>query len=237
MRILVAENDPVQAVAIKNALRPLSRHITIAGDGEEALRYLGSEKFDVIVIDWNLPKMNGIGLLHWFQGRTLGRCGVLFLSDRADEIGAVKALEAGADDYMAKPFRAEELAARVSAVLRRMVPTVGYKGPIVAGNYVLDPSEQTVTLRGNKINLTTKEYQLAASLFNNVGQILSRESLALVAWGADISDKSRSLDTHIYRIRQKLNLTPANGLRLSTVYTLGYRLDVVRKKADISRRV
>jgi len=96
---------------------------------------------------------------------------------------------------------------------------------------VLDPQERSVTLRGSRIDLTTKEFQLVASLFNNVGKILSRDLLAMTAWGRELGVESRSLDTHIYRIRQKLKLSPDNGLRLTSIYTLGYRLDVVKTPA------
>jgi DNA-binding response OmpR family regulator len=129
---------------------------------------------------------------------------------------------------MVKPFRAEELAARVNALLRRVARTVARDEPIRAGDYVLDPLTRSVTLRGNKIDLTTKEFQLVASLFSNLGKILSRDLLAMTAWGRELSVESRSLDTHIYRIRQKLKLSPENGLRLSSIYTLGYRLDLAK---------
>ncbi|APR40215.1 response regulator transcription factor [Paraburkholderia sp. SOS3] len=228
MRILVVEDDPIQAEAVSTALSSLSHAVTIVDDGERAVRCLRSEPIDAVVLDWHLPRMSGIEVLHWIRARTNVRYGVLFLTSRVHEVDVVRALDAGADDYMVKPFRAEELAARVNALLRRVARTMVRDEPIMAGDYALDPIERTVTLRGSRIELTTKEFQLVAALFSNLGKILSRDLLAMTAWGRELSVESRSLDTHIYRIRQKLKLSPENGLRLSSIYTLGYRLDLAK---------
>jgi DNA-binding response OmpR family regulator len=228
MRILVVEDDPIQAEAVSSALSSLSHTVTIVDDGERAVRCLGSEPVDAVVLDWHLPRMSGIEVLHWIRARANVKYGVLFLTSRIHEVDVVRALDAGADDYMVKPFRAEELAARVNALLRRVARTVARDEPIRAGDYVLDPTERSVRLRGSRIDLTTKEFQLVAALFSNLGKILSRDLLAMTAWGRELSVESRSLDTHIYRIRQKLKLSPENGLRLSSIYTLGYRLDLVK---------
>jgi DNA-binding response OmpR family regulator len=231
MRILIVEDDPIQAEAVFNALTPFSHTIKIVDDGECAVRYLRSETVDAVVLDWHLPRMSGIEVLNWIRARDDVEYGVLFLTSRMHEVDVVRALEAGADDYMLKPFRADELAARVNALLRRIARNVARDEVIKAGEYVLDPQERSVTLRGSRIDLTTKEFQLVASLFNNVGKILSRDLLAMTAWGRELGVESRSLDTHIYRIRQKLKLSPDNGLRLTSIYTLGYRLDVVKTPA------
>jgi DNA-binding response OmpR family regulator len=204
MRILVVEDDPIQAEAVSTALSSLSHVVTIVDDGERAVRCLRSEPIDAVVLDWHLPRMSGIEVLHWIRARTNVRYGVLFLTSRVHEVDVVRALDAGA-------ARDEQ---------------------IRAGDYVLDPIERTVTLRGGRIELTTKEFQLVAALFTNLGKILSRDLLAMTAWGRELSVESRSLDTHIYRIRQKLKLSPENGLRLSSIYTLGYRLDLAKAQIE-----
>lgn len=172
-------------------------------------------------------------VLNWIRTRADVEYGVLFLTSRVQELDVVRALEAGADDYLSKPFRAEELAARVNALLRRIGRKVKRDEPIRAGEYVLDPVHRTVRLRDDTIELTTKEFQLVACLFNNIGKIMSREQLATTAWGRELGTESRSLDTHIYRIRQKLKLSIENGLRLSAIYTLGYRLDQTRASTEL----
>lgn len=225
MRILVAEDDPVQAEAIWNVLTPLDHSVSVAGDGVSAIHRLRSEMVDVVILDWNLPRLSGIDVLKWIREQANMQHGVLFLTCRTRESDVVRALQAGADDYVLKPFRAAELAARVNTLLRRSTRDAARLELIRAGEYVLDRREQWLRLRGANIELTDKEFRLVESLFCNIGAILSRDRLALIAWGRALNVESRSLDTHIYRIRQKLRLTPENGLRLASVYTLGYRLD------------
>lgn len=237
MRILVVEDDPVQAEEVQSALASFRHTIKVVVNGEQALRFLRSESVDAVVLDWHLPSMTGIEVLNWIRTRADVEYGVLFLTSRVQELDVVRALEAGADDYLSKPFRAEELAARVNALLRRVARNVKRDEPIRAGEYVLDPVERAVWLRDSKIELTTKEFQLVACLFHNLGKIMSRELLATTAWGRELGTESRSLDTHIYRIRQKLKLGIENGLRLSAVYTLGYRLDQTKASVDVSADV
>src|ERR1700742_4182785 len=166
MKILVGEDDPIQAEAVSTALSSLSHAVTIVDDGERAVRCLRSEPIDAVFLDWHLPRMSGIEVLHWIRSLTNVRYVVLFLNSRMHEVDVVRALDAGAVDYMVKPFRAEELAARVNALLRRVARTAARDEQIRAGDYVLDPIERTVTLRGGRIDMTTKEIQLVAALFN-----------------------------------------------------------------------
>lgn len=227
MNILIVEDDRTQAEAVHKALVTHQHSVSIVDDGEQALRFLKSEDADAIILDWQLPRMSGLEVLHWIRANLGPERGVLFLTSRVLEVDIVSALQAGADDYVVKPFRTVELMARVNALLRR-VRRDGDHGALVAvGAYVLDPIGRSVTLHGERIELTAKEFQLIAFLFHNIGKIISRELLAITAWGRELGVASRSLDTHIYRIRQKLKLTPENGLRLSSVYTTGYRLDHV----------
>ncbi|WP_321843889.1 response regulator transcription factor [Paraburkholderia bannensis] len=224
MHILIVEDDPVQAQAVAGVL---SRHdfiVSVVNDGEAAIRFLQAESVDAVVLDWHLPGISGIEVLGWIREGVGAEYGVLFLTSRVQELDVVRALEAGADDYLAKPFRSDELVARVQALVRRIVRHANDK-VVRAGEYVLDPRARTITLRDTDIALTTKEFQLAATLFNNFGKILSRDLLAMTAWGRELGAQSRSLDTHIYRIRQKLKLRPENGVRLTSVYTAGYRLE------------
>lgn len=227
MRILIVEDDRMQAEAVMRALAPYRHSVAIADDGEQALRHLKSAPVDATILDWHLPKMSGLEVLHWIRAHLGAEHGVLFLTSRVLEIDIVSALQAGADDYVVKPFRTVELAARVNALLRRARRDPEQDAPIAAGDYLLDPVSRSVALRGEAIDLTAKEYQLIAVLLANLGKIVSRELLAITAWGRELEVASRSLDTHIYRLRQKLRLKPENGLRLSSVYTAGYRLDVV----------
>jgi DNA-binding response OmpR family regulator len=226
MHILIVEDDPVQAEAVSGVLSRQNFRVSVASDGEAAIRFLRAQSVDAVVLDWHLPGISGIEVLKWIRESIGEKYGVLFLTSRVQELDVVRALEAGADDYIAKPFRSDELVARVHALVRRFVRNAGERA-IRAGDYVLNPQARTIALRDVDIPLTTKEFQLVATLFTNLGKILSRELLAMTAWGRELGAESRSLDTHIYRIRQKLKLRPENGLRLTSVYTAGYRLEPV----------
>jgi DNA-binding response OmpR family regulator len=229
MRVLIVEDDQAQAEAAARMLLPSGHHITRLGDGEKAVRFLKTENVDLVILDWQLPGMSGFEVLHWIRAQTGLDLAVLFLTSKVLEVDIVLALEAGADDYIVKPFRMAELAARVNALLRRVKREIDPNDVVRAGEYVLDLSRRTVTLRGDKkIELTVKEFDLTAFLFNNIGKLLPRELMAMTVWGRELDVASRTLDTHVYRIRQKLSLTPENGLRLSSIYTHGYRLDEVK---------
>ncbi|CAG9238581.1 Alkaline phosphatase synthesis transcriptional regulatory protein PhoP [Paraburkholderia tropica] len=223
MHILVVEDDPVQADGVADVLSRLGYAVHFARDGESAIKALRTQPIDAVVLDWHLPKMSGIDVLNWIRNGVGGNYGVLLLTSRVEECDVVSALDAGADDYLTKPFRPDELAARMKALTRRSARNGTPQNLIKAGEYVLDRQSRTVSLHGQAIDFTPKEYDVAAALFNNLGKVMSRDMLAMSAWGREMD--SRSLDTHVYRIRQKLQLRPENRLRLSSVYTVGYRLD------------
>ncbi|MXN77167.1 response regulator [Burkholderia sp. 4701] len=227
MSILLVEDDPAQASVVEKVLRTSGRDVCWVSDGERAVQVLKSKPVELVVLDWQLPAINGLGVLHWIRANLGNEPAVLFLTARALEADIVAALEAGADEYIAKPCREVELAARINALLRRHSRDRSCVEPTRVGAYVFNPAMRTVTCRGEIVDLTMKEFALANCLFENLGSVVSRDLLATLAWGRTLGGTSRSLDTHIYRVRQKLELRPENGFRLSAVYTHGYRLDVV----------
>ncbi|MCM3060823.1 response regulator transcription factor, partial [Bacillus subtilis] len=158
----------------------------------------------LVILDWLLPAMSGFEVLYWIR-RTLGTSpAVLFVTSKALEDDIVLAMDAGADDYVTKPFRAGELASRVNALLKRPARDTDRPDLIRAGDYVLNPRERTILLRGAPIRLTPKEFDLAELFFGNLGKLLSRKLVCMSTWGRELDPESRTLDTHIYRIRQKL---------------------------------
>jgi DNA-binding response OmpR family regulator len=231
MRVLIVEDDAVHAQKAVRVVEPLGYEVVEASDGEEAIRLLRSEPFDLVILDWLLPRMSGFEVLYWIR-RTLGTSpAVLFVTSKALDDDIVLAMDAGADDYIVKPFRVAELASRVNSLLIRSTRDTDRAAVIGAGDYLLNLRERTVQLRGQPIKLTPKEFDLAELFFSNIGKLLSRKVVCISTWGRELDPASRTLDTHIYRLRQKLELGPQNGLRLSSVYTHGYRLEAVLSSA------
>lgn len=142
----------------------------------------------------------------------------------------VEGLGAGADDFMVKPIRVGELSARTQALLRRAYPSQ-HETEVVFGSYHFYPHSRTLKVHGVSLELKHREYELALFLFQNMGRLLSREHLREAVWGQGPDASSRSLDTHISRLRTKLDLRPRNGFLLSAIYGLGYRLEAIDSEA------
>jgi DNA-binding response OmpR family regulator len=233
-QILLVDDDEAHVLAVDESLQSSGHEIFKVRDGEGAVEFLTENLVDLVILDWNLPKMSGLDVLHWMRAHLGSGPAVLFLTSRLLEVDVVRALEAGADEYVVKPFRLVELSARVNALLRRSKPDEASQRILRVADYVLDLNERSVLFGGKNVGLTAREFELAACLFGNRGRIISRELLAKIAWGREHEIASRTIDTHIYRIRGKLQLNPKNGLRLTTVYTRGYRLDEVIATDDFS---
>ena len=150
---------------------------------------------------------------------------VLFATQMDDEKNIVEALEAGADDYMVKPIRKLELFARINALSRRTSSTE-LQDTITVGTYHFDPNDRKISVDGPALELTGKEYDLAAFLFKNIGKVVSRNHILESIWGfQDANLSTRTVDVHISRLRKKLSLSEENGLMLRSIYQHGYRLE------------
>lgn len=224
MRIALLEDDPDQAALISRWLDGAGYSVAHYGDGDSFLRAVHHDSFDLFVLDWLLPQGSGIGVMKQLRARDPNGPPVLFVTVRDDEACIVDALQSGADDYMIKPARRAELLARVEALLRR---TLG-PGPkaIEHPPYVLDPDLSQITMNGEPLSLTEKEFDLALFLFQRIGQIVSRQHLLETVWGPGHSAmNTRTVDTHISRLRKKLRLGEVDGWQLSSIYQHGYRLE------------
>ena len=186
----------------------------------EALR---RTRYDLLLIDWGLPDSRGDHVIRMVRQDLAWDVPIIVLTANGDEANVVAALRGGADDYIVKPPKPMELLARVDAVLRRAkaaIPPAVHLGP-----YDIDTTARVIAVGGDPVELTQKEFDLAVHLFNNTGKLLSRVKLLEQVWGIHADVDTRTVDTHISRIRRKLKLEPYNGFKLTPVYGFGYRLE------------
>lgn len=215
IRILIVEDELAISNLIKLNLTKAGYECTTAYDGMEAANLLEDQKFDLILLDIMLPKINGYELMEYV--RTL-QIPAIFLTAKASLDDRMKGLTSGAEDYIVKPFEVVELLARVNIVLRRYHKT---QQELTFRDIVLDTDNQTVKKSGRTVDLTPKELELLTLLMRNKNITLFRERIYEEVWGTEYSVESRTLDLHIQRLRRKLDL----GESLKTVFKTGYRLE------------
>ncbi len=227
MRIAMLEDDQVVGSAMRQWLEAGGHSVHHYTSGKAIVREAGRESFDLFLLDWHVPDMSGEEVLRWLRDKQKTTVPVLFATSRDTEEDIVAALTAGADDYMIKPIRRMELLARVEALYRRMRPKVAETPQIVMSPYEIDLARRVVKLNGEAVEMTDKEYELTVFLFQNLGRLLSRGHISESVWGRSADVQSRTVDTHVSRVRKKLDFGTANGVRLSPVYNFGYRLEKI----------
>lgn len=217
MRVLIVEDEPNLARQLRNTLEGAGYAVDVANDGEEG-QYLGStESYDAVVLDLGLPEVDGLTVLdRWRkEGKTTP---VLVLTARDSWSDKVAGLDAGADDYLAKPFQTEELIARLRALIRRASGNASSE--LTAGPVRLDARTGRVTLNGEPIRLTAQEYKLLSYLMHHKGKVVSRTELIEHIYDQDFDRDSNTIEVFITRIRKKLGADLINTIR-----GLGYSLD------------
>ena len=175
-----------------------------------------------MTLDWNLPDATGLEILKWLRQSLVSDVPVIFITARQAESDIVSALESGADDYLVKPVRQFELLARIGALARRAQPETEI---LECDPYVFDTSNRQISVSGEVVRLTEKEYDLALFLFRNRGRVLSRQHLLTSVWGTSAELNTRTVDTHASRLRKKLNLSATEKWKLTSIYQHGYRLE------------
>jgi two-component system, OmpR family, response regulator RegX3 len=226
VRIALLEDDPAQAETLAGWLTSAGHDTHVFRLGRDLLKQASRESFDAFLIDWMLPDQTGHEVLRWLRLERGITTPVLFVTSRDAEEDIVAGLDAGADDYMIKPIRRMELLSRLDAVWRRFRPREENHQIVDLPPYRLDIEHRQVLRNGRAVeNLTEKEFALAVFLFQNLGRLLSRGHLLEAIWGLSSAIPTRTLDTHVSRVRKKLDLHPANGFRLVPTYNYGYRLE------------
>ncbi len=222
--VALVEDDAAIREALEKWLSDLGLRVEAFGSGEQLLESSPLARFDLFVLDWGRPGMQGISVLRELRVTRNLSAPVIFCTSREAEKDVVEALTAGADDFIVKPIRKVELSARVTAALRRSYPVVQEKGHLDFGPYRFDLVARVITRGGTPIDLQNREYELALLLFRHVNGVVPREKIIHELWGNVPLDGSRSLDTHASRLRRKLGLSSETGYTLQSVYGRGYRL-------------
>jgi DNA-binding response OmpR family regulator len=226
MRIAALDDDPNQLAALALVLKEAGFSFKPYSTAREFLTDIRRESFDAVLLDWVLGDSNGIEVVKSIRGiPELARLPVLFMTVKDDERDVVDALTAGADDFLNKPFRGAELIARIKAVTRRLAPVNEETKTFETDRFKFDLRQQQCWNDGVAIELTQKEFNLAIVLLQNIGKALSRGYLLERVWGRETEVPSRTMDTHISRVRTRLDLRPERGYLLSPVYSYGYRLE------------
>ncbi|MGM0833511.1 MAG: response regulator transcription factor [Pseudomonadota bacterium] len=228
MRIAVLEDDLDQLDFIGRCLEGDRHDVVLMHRAGELHRHLQTERFDLLILDWHLPDASGLEVMAHLRHGHAWQQPILFITAAPREDAVVTALEAGADDFLHKPLHPAELRARVNALGRRTPHLQKTADALSLGEYQLLRVPRGVVVGGESVPLTEREYQLVNLFFTHPGQLLSRHFLLELVWGLQGDVQTRTLDTHISRVRRKLELDGSFGLRLHSVYQYGYRLEEVR---------
>lgn len=224
-RILVVDDDKNICEIIRLYLEKEGFQVIIANDGQEALNLFKETTPSVVVLDVMMPKMDGFQVCR--EIRRVSSIPVIMLTAKGETFDKVLGLELGADDYMVKPFENKELVARIKAVLRRSVPTDTSDKEIVYPNIAINLTNYELKINGDVIDIPPKELELLYYLATNPNKVFTREQLLETVWGFDYFGDSRTVDVHVKRLREKLELAGENvNWQLKTVWGVGYKFEV-----------
>jgi len=231
VRIGLLEDDLNQVELINLWAKETGDHLQSYKTGKSFRDAFVEESFDMLILDWHLPDTTGIKELDWIRCELLSNIPVLFITSRDSEQSVIEALEHGADDYMVKPVSKNITIARLKALQRRH--QIKSESSIEANSnnpisqfapFKINQNDKVISVDGEAIKLTNKEFELASYLFHQAGSLVDRQTLMEAVWGTVADLNTRTVDTHISRIRSKLGISPAIGWQLSNIYQRGYRL-------------
>jgi two-component system OmpR family response regulator/two-component system response regulator RstA len=223
-RLLLVEDDAPLASMVADFLSPHGFDVSIEGRGDRAARRIIEENPDAVILDINLPGLDGFSVCKSVRPHYRGA--IIMLTARGEEVDEVVGLEVGADDYVAKPVRPRALLARLRTHLRRVTPAEQASKPITVGSLVVDAARRSVEIDGVTVDLTTAEFDLLQLLAKNAGRTLSRKDIYQHIHGMKYDGMDRSIDLRVSRLRKKLGDDPARPQRIKSVRGVGYMLAV-----------
>lgn len=224
MRILVVDDEKLLVKGVKFNLENEGYEVECAYDGASAVELARNGRFDLIILDVMMPELDGQEAC--MRIREFSNVPIIMLTAKSEDADKLMGFECGADDYVTKPFNILELKARVRALLRRSGAAVQHQaaGQLTVGHIRLDPNERSAWKDGVSVDLTAKEFDLMELLMRNPGRVYSRENLLNVVWGYEYAGDYRTVDVHVRRLREKLELDPANPEYILTKWGVGYYL-------------
>ena len=222
-KVLVVDDEKLIVKGIRFSLEQDGMEVTCAYDGEEALRLAQENKFDMILLDIMLPKMDGFEVCQAI--REFSNMPIVMMTAKGDDMDKILGLEYGADDYITKPFNILEVKARIKAIMRRTAasePKEENSKVIESGDLKLDCESRRLFVQGREINLTAKEFDLLELLVMNPNKVYSRENLLNLVWGYEYPGDVRTVDVHVRRLREKIEPNPSEPKYVHTKWGVGY---------------
>ncbi len=230
MKIALLEDEDAQAERLLACLEGTMHTCKRFASGHAFIKGVSDEPFDLYVLDWVLPDITGEDVLLWLRNQFGTSRPVLFLTSMSSQDHIVRALEQGADDYLVKPAQKPEFLARLKALERRF-QAQKIEEPTDYGRFSLNVQGRAALLDGADAKMTEREFDVALYLVKHQGELVSRANLLAAVWGTNPDINTRTVDTHVSRVRVKLGLYPENGWRLSSIYGHGYRLERLAENA------
>ena len=222
-KVLVVDDEKLIVKGIRFSLEQDGMEVTCAYDGEEALQYAKEQQFDIILLDIMLPKLSGTEVCQ--QIREFSNVPIVMLTAKSDDMDKIMGLEYGADDYITKPLNILEVKARIKAIMRRTAVRETPKAQenmLESGDMRMDCDSRRVSIAGREVNLTAKEFDVLELLIRNPNKVYSREKLLNLVWGADYPGDARTVDVHIRRLREKIEINPSEPRYVHTKWGVGY---------------
>jgi len=222
--VLVADDNRQIASVLEEYLKKENHTPVIALDGEQALELFKQQKFDAVLLDVMMPKVDGFSVCR--EIRKTSAVPVIMITARGEDFEKIMGLDIGADDYIVKPFSPGEVMARLRAVLRRMQPQENESAKtITLGNLWVAAEDYLAKVGGRELTLTKKEFEILWTLAEHPGKVFSRDNLLESLWGYDYFGDTRTVDTHIKRLRAKVEALSPEGFEIKTIWGVGYRLE------------